>query len=58
MIGTRGILGKQVVFRKYGDKTVVASPPDFSDRVLSPKQVRNTETMSRANSYAKEVLKD
>lgn len=56
MNGARGIFGKQVVFKKYGDRTIVAAPPDFSDRKLSPKQIHNTETMESANYYAQGII--
>ena len=58
MTGARGTFGKQVVFKKYGDKTVISDVPDFSKRQLSPKQVNNTKTMSKANYYAKGIIAD
>lgn len=56
MVGARGMIGKQIVVKKYGDKTVLAAPPDFSKRKLSPKQERNTEFMARANEYAQGLI--
>src|SRR5687767_7503147 len=58
MTGARGTFGKQVDFKKYGDKTVISSVPDFSERKLSPKQLNNTKTMSKANYYAKGIIAD
>jgi hypothetical protein len=58
MTGARGTFGKQVVFKKYGDKTVISDVPDFSKRILSPKQLKNNETMVDAHDYAKEIIAD
>lgn len=52
MMGARGSVGKQIVFKKYGDKTVIAKVPDFSKRKLSEKQLRNNEIMTYAHFYA------
>ncbi len=51
-----GQLGKQLVFKQYGDKTVVTKYPDMSKRVLSGKQLRINEIMSEANYNAKGIL--
>ena len=53
-----GHLGKQIVFKQYGDKTVVSKYPDMSKRVLSPKQLRVNEIMEEANAEAKRILAD
>ncbi|MDP4132128.1 MAG: hypothetical protein Q8918_14810 [Bacteroidota bacterium] len=53
-----GHLGKQIVFKQYGDKTVVSKYPDRSKIVLSPKQLRVNETMADANYEAKRILGD
>jgi hypothetical protein len=53
-----GHLGKQVVFKQYGNKTVVSKYPDMSNRKLSPKQIRNNEIMEEANDAAKTILAD
>lgn len=58
MAGLRGAFGKQVVFRQRNGKTIVSAYPDFSDRVLSPKQLAVNRTMTRASAYAKSILKD
>ena len=51
-----GHLGKQIVFKQYGDKTVVTKYPDMSRRKLSPKQLRINEIMEEANEKAKAIL--
>ena len=53
-----GHIGKQIVFKQYGDKTVVSKYPDMSRRKLSPKQKKVNETMEEANSNAKEIMAD
>jgi hypothetical protein len=53
-----GHLGKQIVFKQYGNKTVVSKYPDMSNRKLSPKQLQVNETMEEANYEAKKVLAD
>jgi hypothetical protein len=51
-----GHIGKEIVFKQYGDKTVVTRYPDMSKRVLSEKQLRINEIMQEANWAAKEIL--
>ena len=53
-----GHLGKQIVFKQYGDKTVVSAYPDMSNRKLSPKQLRVNAIMEEANYNAKMILAD
>ncbi|MDP4265770.1 MAG: hypothetical protein Q8941_24850 [Bacteroidota bacterium] len=53
-----GHLGKQIVFKQYGDKTVVSKYPDMSKRKLSPKQLRIIEIMEEANDVAKGIMAD
>jgi hypothetical protein len=53
-----GKLNKELVFKQYGDKTVVSKYPDMSKRELSPKQVRVKEIMWEANYYAKGIMAD
>jgi len=53
-----GHLGKQLVFKQYGEKTVVAKYPDMSKRKLSPKQLRINTIMEEANYEAKRILAD
>ena len=51
-----GHLGKQLVFKQYGNKTVVTKYPNMSRRVLSKKQLRINEIMAEANYEAKRIL--
>ncbi|MDP4265149.1 MAG: hypothetical protein Q8941_21665 [Bacteroidota bacterium] len=53
-----GHLGNQIVFKQYGDKTVVCKYPDMSKRKLSPKQQRVNEIMEEANDNARGILAD
>jgi hypothetical protein len=53
-----GHIGKQVVIKQYGDKTVFSKYPDMSRRKLSPKQLRVNETMEEANEEAKRIIAD
>src|ERR1700733_4089282 len=48
-----GSIGKQLVFKRYYDKTVVSKMPDMSKRVLSVKQIESNERMLLATKYAK-----
>lgn len=51
-----GHLGKEIVFKRYGDKTVVTKYPDMTRRILSEKQLRVNEIMKEANYAAKTIL--
>lgn len=51
-----GQLGKELVIKRYGDKTVVSVYPDMSRRKLSPKQKKVNETMEDANYEAKRIM--
>src|SRR5678816_892015 len=51
-----GHIGKQIVFKQYGGKTIVSKYPDMSKRTLSPKQLRVNEIMQEANYEAKNIL--
>lgn len=53
-----GHIGKQFVIKQYGDKTIISSYPDMSNRKLSPKQVEMTKKMTDANAYARQILSD
>ena len=48
-----GSVGKELVFKRYYDKTVVSKMPDMSKRVLSAKQMESNERMRLATIYAK-----
>ena len=51
-----GHIGRQLVVKQYGDKTVISNYPDMSNRKLSPKQIRVNELMEEANAAAKHIL--
>lgn len=53
-----GHVGKQFIFRQYGDKTLIAKYPDMSKRVLSEKQIRNNQLMEEANIAARQIMAD
>src|SRR4051812_8080098 len=53
-----GHVGKLLVFKQYGDKTVVTKYPDMSKRKLSAKQLRVNAIMEEANSEAKRIIAD
>ncbi|HVY75297.1 MAG TPA: hypothetical protein VG890_10730 [Puia sp.] len=50
-----GTIGKQIIYKKYYDKTVVSKMPDMSRRVLSEKQLESNERLRLANIYAKYI---
>jgi hypothetical protein len=52
-----GMLGKEVIFKNYYEKTVVSKKPDMSKRVLSEKQEDWNSRMKYANAYAKHIYK-
>lgn len=53
-----GHLGKQLVFKQYGDKTIVSAYPDMSRRKLSTGQKRVNTIMREANDEAKRIMAD
>ena len=53
-----GHIGRQLVVKQYGDKTIISKYPDMSRRKLSPKQIRVNEIMLEANAEAKRILAD
>lgn len=53
-----GHIGKQIVIRQYGDKTVMSKYPDMSKRKLSVKQKRVNKTMEDANDEAHSIMAD
>jgi hypothetical protein len=53
-----GHLGKQLVFKQYGDKTIVSAYPDMSRRKLSAKQKRVNIIMREANEEAQRIMAD
>jgi hypothetical protein len=57
-LGVTGSINKQIVFRRYGNKTVLSAYPDMSSRKLSLKQKRMNELMKEANESAKAIMED
>lgn len=53
-----GHVGKQFVFKRYGDRTLIAKYPDMSKRVLSEKQLKNNRLMEEANYAARTIMAD
>jgi len=53
-----GRIGRQLVIKQYGTKTVVSQYPDMSKRKLSKKQKQVNEMMFDANAAAKTVMTD
>ena len=53
-----GTMGKELVFRQYGEKTLICKYPDMSKRKLSAKQLQNNQIMEEANDEAKGILAD
>ena len=51
-----GHIGKELVFKQYGNKTVVSKYPNMSKRKLSSKQKGVNETMRDAHYRAKEIM--
>jgi hypothetical protein len=57
MRGARGNLGKQIVYRKHGDNTIMARMPTVNkDAVPTEKQQEKRERFSDAASYAKNAM--
>ena len=53
--GISGQLGKQLVFKKYGDKIVVTQYPDMSRIKPSPLQKHKRAIFKEAVAYAKNI---
>ena len=53
-----GHIGRELVFKQYGDKTVVSKYPDMKKRKLTKKQLRNQEIMEEANYETLSIMAD
>lgn len=53
-----GQIGKQLVFKQYGDKTVVSKYPDMSNRKLTAKQLHYQQVMEDANDAVRSIMAD
>jgi len=58
MINTSGHINKEIVFKRYGDKTVITAYPKMSKVKRSEKQKRMNDMMEAANKAAHDVMKD
>ncbi len=56
--GLSGRVGKNVVFKNYGSKTVVSAYPDMSKVKLSAKQKKENNRFKEAMAYARNQLSD
>ena len=55
---SRGHLNKEIVFKQYGDKTVITAYPNMKKVKLSHKQKRMNDMMEAANKAAHDTMKD
>ncbi len=53
--GLRGQIGKKIVFKKYGKKTVVTKYPDMSNVQPSELQVAKRKLFAEAVAYARNI---
>jgi hypothetical protein len=53
-----GTIGKEIVFKRYKDKTVVSKYPDMSGIQPSPLQQQQRQLMKEANAYASLAKRD
>lgn len=56
--GLSGQIGKQLVYRQYGNKTVVSRYPDMSNIKPSKKQKAKRSRFAKAVAYAQSILRD
>jgi hypothetical protein len=56
--GLQGQIGKQLVFKKYGKKTVVTKYPDMSNVKPSSKQKKMRRSFQKAVAYAQAINND
>jgi hypothetical protein len=58
MTNTSGNIDKQIVFKRYGEKTVISKYPDMSRVRRSDKQKRMNDMMEAANEAARMIMYD
>ena len=58
MMGVRGSIGKQLVFRERGGKTIVCAYPDMSRRKLSKAQKAQNNKLKIANQEVRRIKSD
>ena len=56
--GLKGQIGKQLVFKQYGEKTVVTRYPDMSKVVPSELQKKQRSGFAEAVTYAQSINND
>jgi hypothetical protein len=56
--GFRGAIGKQIVVKQYGDKTVITAYPDMSGVKASANQKMRRNVFAEAVAYAKGIIYD
>jgi hypothetical protein len=56
--GMSGSIGKQLVFKQYGDRTIVSAMPDMSRVVKSKKQKAENNKFREAIAYARSQMVD
>lgn len=56
--GMSGAIGKQIVFKRYGNRTIVSAMPDMSKVVKSKKQKAENSKFSNAIAYARSQMAD
>jgi len=58
MINSSGQINKEIVFKRYGNKTVITAYPNMSKVKRSEKQKRMNDMMEAANKSAHDTMKD
>ena len=53
-----GSIGKEVVFKRYKDKTVVSKFPDMSKVKATKRQKNQRKQITEANAYASTINRD
>jgi len=56
--GITGQIGKQIVIKRYGNRTVVTAYPDMSNIKPSKMQKQKRKTFAEAVAYAKAITSD
>jgi hypothetical protein len=54
----RGAIGKQIVVKQYGKKTVITAYPDMSNVKPSKLQKQKRKTFAAAIEYARSIIND
>jgi hypothetical protein len=54
----RGAIGKQIVVKQYGNKTVITAYPDMSNVKPSKLQRQKRKTFAAAIEYAQSIIRD